>query len=140
MNKMPLVSIIINNYNYGRFLAAAIDSALTQSYAQTEVIVVDDGSTDDSHAILASYGARITPVLTANGGQASAFNAGFARGRGDIVIGQDRNLVAVRMRRWHDRASWRGVVLGYGPIMSHPALRGSRTRAGRGIGGSVADR
>jgi glycosyltransferase involved in cell wall biosynthesis len=44
----PLVSIIITNYNYGNFLAAAIDSALRQSYRRVEVLVVDDGSTDNS--------------------------------------------------------------------------------------------
>ncbi|HKI69801.1 MAG TPA: glycosyltransferase, partial [Verrucomicrobiae bacterium] len=46
MSELPLASVIINNYNYGRFLACAIDSALHQDYARTEVIVVDDGSTD----------------------------------------------------------------------------------------------
>lgn len=51
----PLVSILINNYNYGRFLAEAIDSALNQTYSNIEVIVVDDGSTDDSHSIIANY-------------------------------------------------------------------------------------
>ncbi len=82
----PVVSVIINNYNYARFLRAAIDSALAQSYPNTEVIVVDDGSTDDSPAILASYGPRIHPVLQANGGQGAAFNAGFARSRGAYVV------------------------------------------------------
>ncbi len=74
----PLVSILINNYNYGRFLSKAIDSALNQEYQNIEVIVVDDGSTDDSRKIIESYGERIKPVLKENGGQASAFNAGFS--------------------------------------------------------------
>ena len=52
MTQTPRTSIIINNYNYGRFLAEAIDSALAQTYANTEVIVVDDGSTDDSREII----------------------------------------------------------------------------------------
>jgi CTP:molybdopterin cytidylyltransferase MocA len=86
MNYEPLVSIIINNYNYGRFLPAAIASALQQSYPHCEVIVVDDGSTDDSRAVLADFGARITTVLQANAGQAAALNAGFARCRGAIVL------------------------------------------------------
>jgi glycosyltransferase involved in cell wall biosynthesis len=78
-------TIIINNYNYGRFLVTAIESALDQTYADTEVVVVDDGSTDDSRHIIAGYGNRIRPVLKANGGQASAFNAGFAASTDDVI-------------------------------------------------------
>jgi glycosyltransferase involved in cell wall biosynthesis len=78
-------TIIINNYNYGRFLAAAIESALNQTYANTEIVVVDDGSTDDSRQVIAGYGDRVRPVLKANGGQASAFNAGFAASTGDVI-------------------------------------------------------
>lgn len=81
-----LVSIVINNYNYARFLGEAIESALAQSYPQTEVIVVDDGSTDASRAVIASYGERIVPILQENGGQAAALNAGLARARGALVF------------------------------------------------------
>ncbi len=81
-----LVSIIINNYNYARFLGEAIESALSQTYPETEVIVVDDGSTDDSRDIVRSYEERIIPVLKQNGGQASAFNAGFKASRGEVVM------------------------------------------------------
>jgi len=83
---MPLVSIIITSYNYESFLQDAIDSALHQTYKETEVIVVDDGSTDNSREIIASYGTRITAVLKEKGGQASAFNAGFSVSQGDIII------------------------------------------------------
>lgn len=93
MNDSPLVSIIINNYNYGRFLREAIESALNQTYPHTEVIVVDDGSTDNSRKIIEEYGDRIIPVLKENGGQASAFNAGFTVSRGDIVIFLDADDV-----------------------------------------------
>lgn len=89
----PLVSILINNYNYGRFIGEAIDSALNQTYPHTEVIVVDDGSTDNSREIIASYGNRIIPVLKENGGQASAFNVGFAASRGDIICFLDSDDV-----------------------------------------------
>ena len=85
MSQTPLVSILMSSYNYGRFLRDAIDSALAQTYPQIEVIVVDDGSTDDSPAIIASYGNRIVPILKFNGGQASAFNAGFAASKGEIL-------------------------------------------------------
>ncbi len=81
----PLVSILINNYNYGQYLAAAIDSALTQTYEHLEVVVVDDGSTDGSRAIMAGYGDRIVAIYQPNQGQASAFNTGFARSRGEII-------------------------------------------------------
>ena len=77
----PLVSILINNYNYGYFLGAAIESALSQTYQNIEIIVVDDGSTDNSREIIAHYGNHIIPILKENGGQASAFNAGFAASR-----------------------------------------------------------
>lgn len=80
-----LVSVIVNNYNYGRFLRQAIDSALNQTYSHVEVIAVDDGSTDNSREIIASYGDQIIPVLKENGGQASAFNAGFAVSQGELI-------------------------------------------------------
>ncbi len=88
-----LVSIIINNFNYERFLCAAIDSALGQTYDSVEVIVVDDGSTDQSRAAIERYGARVTTVLKPNGGQSSALNAGFAQSHGDIVIFLDADDV-----------------------------------------------
>jgi glycosyltransferase involved in cell wall biosynthesis len=81
----PLASILINNYNYGRFLGQAIDSALSQDYLSKEILVVDDGSTDNSREIIFSYGDRIIPIFKENGGQASAFNAGVAASRGDIL-------------------------------------------------------
>lgn len=79
-------SIIVNNYNYARYLRQAIDSALAVQWGDKEVIVVDDGSTDESRAIIASYGERILPVLKENGGQNSAANAGFVVSSGDLVL------------------------------------------------------
>lgn len=80
------VDIVIDNYNYGRFLGAAIDSALAQRHSPARVIVVDDGSTDHSRDVMMRYGDRITAVFKENGGQASAFNTGAAHCRGDVVI------------------------------------------------------
>jgi glycosyltransferase involved in cell wall biosynthesis len=82
----PLFSIVINNYNYGRFLDDAIRSALRQTYSPLEVIVVDDGSTDNSRDIIASYGSEVIPVLKDNGGQPSALNAGFGVSKGEIIL------------------------------------------------------
>lgn len=85
MHPGPLVSVIISNYNYERYLPAAIDSVLSQTYSRIETIVVDDGSTDRSRDVIARYGDRVLPILKENGGQTSALNAGFLRSRGDIV-------------------------------------------------------
>lgn len=81
-----MLSVLINNYNYARYLRDCIDSVVTQQGASFEVIVVDDGSTDGSRAIIADYGDAIVPVLKENGGQASSFNAGFAAARGDVLL------------------------------------------------------
>lgn len=86
-------SIIINNYNYARFLGAAIDSALSQTYANCEVIVVDDGSTDDSRRVIESYGQKVKPIYKTNGGQGSALNAGFAVSTGELIIFLDADDV-----------------------------------------------
>jgi glycosyltransferase involved in cell wall biosynthesis len=95
MENRPLVSIIINNFNYARFLEEAIESALEQNYKNIEVILVDDGSTDESRQIITSYGDRVIPVFKENGGQASAFNAGFAASKGDIICLLDSDDVFV---------------------------------------------
>lgn len=89
----PLVSITISNYNYGRFVTQAIDSALAQTYSNVEVVVVDDGSTDDSAAIISGYGDRIVSVLKENGGQASAMNAGFTASHGEVICMLDADDV-----------------------------------------------
>jgi glycosyltransferase involved in cell wall biosynthesis len=58
-----LVSIVVNNFNYARYLAQTIDSALSQTHPFTEVVVVDDASADDSRSVIRRYGDRIIPVL-----------------------------------------------------------------------------
>jgi hypothetical protein len=81
----PRVSVVVNNRNYERFLADAIDSALAAGKG-LDVVVVDDGSTDGSRAVLRRYADRVRTVLQENQGQKGAFNAGLAAATGDIVI------------------------------------------------------
>ncbi|MEO1621794.1 MAG: glycosyltransferase [Cyanobacteria bacterium J06632_3] len=82
----PFITIIINNYNYEQFLVQSIESALNQSYEDTEVIVVDDASSDSSKDIITRYAGRVTSVFKENGGQASALNAGFKAGKGEVFM------------------------------------------------------
>jgi len=85
----PLISVLINNYNYDKFLPEAIESVLKQTYERYELIIVDDGSTDNSREIIDHYfrkfPGKVIPIYKENGGQASAFNAGFAASQGDII-------------------------------------------------------
>jgi glycosyltransferase involved in cell wall biosynthesis len=85
-SNLPLASIIITSYNYEKFLPRAIDSALQQTYPVKEIIVVDDGSTDNSRHIINSYGDQIIPVFKENGGLISATNAGFFASHGEIIF------------------------------------------------------
>jgi hypothetical protein len=80
------VSFVVNNYNYARYLRDSVDSALAQDHHDVEVVVVDDGSADNSREVIAAYGERVVPVLKNNGGQGTALAAGFAASTGDAVI------------------------------------------------------
>jgi glycosyltransferase involved in cell wall biosynthesis len=95
------VTVLINNYNYGRYLQQAIDSVLEQHYRDLEILIVDDGSTDNSREVIANYGGKIRSVLKPNGGQASAFNAGFAASRGDLIclLDSDDWFLSGKVRR-----------------------------------------
>ena len=83
---MSRVSIVVTNHDYEAFLGPCLDSALAQDHHDFEVIVVDDGSTDGSAGVIERYGDDVTAVFQPNGGQGSAFNTGFARSTGDVVI------------------------------------------------------
>jgi glycosyltransferase involved in cell wall biosynthesis len=80
-----LVSVVVANYNYGKFLPRCLDTVLAQTYEPVQIVVVDDGSTDDSREVLRGYRDVVEPVLQENGGQASAMSAGVARARGELI-------------------------------------------------------
>jgi glycosyltransferase involved in cell wall biosynthesis len=80
------VSIVIVNYNLGRFLGQAIESALAQTYPDTEIIVIDDGSTDNSADVIASFGDLIVSVFKENGGQASCYSTGLSLAKGHLIL------------------------------------------------------
>jgi glycosyltransferase involved in cell wall biosynthesis len=82
----PTVSIIIPTYNNSRFLPATIESVMDQSYTDYEIIVIDDGSTDDTAAALRPYDGRVRLVYQANQGVSAARNHGLALALGDFVV------------------------------------------------------
>ena len=85
----PAVSVVIATYNRARFLPETIDSVLGQRFRDFELIVVDDGSTDDTPELLKSYGDRIRILCQENRGPAAARNLGIRHARGRWVSIQD---------------------------------------------------
>jgi glycosyltransferase involved in cell wall biosynthesis len=81
----PLVSVVIPNYNCARFLPAAIDSAFAQTYTNVEVLVVDDGSSDESLRVLEPYRDRVRLLRQKNQGVSAARNHGIRESRGELI-------------------------------------------------------
>jgi glycosyltransferase involved in cell wall biosynthesis len=88
-----LVTVCITNHNYADYLPSAIESVLAQTYPEVELIVVDDGSTDDSRRVLGQYGDDVHVLFQEQSGQAAAGWAAFQAARGDIVIFLDADDV-----------------------------------------------
>jgi glycosyltransferase involved in cell wall biosynthesis len=87
----PLVSIVIPTYNRAAYLGEAIESVLAQDYAPIELIVIDDGSTDDTQAVLERYAGRCRCEVQENQGQSRTLNRGWQLARGEILgyLGDD---------------------------------------------------
>jgi glycosyltransferase involved in cell wall biosynthesis len=85
--KAPYFTVLIDAYNYGQYIEEAVSSALVQDFPpdRREILVVDDGSTDDTAARLRKFGEAIRVLRKPNGGQASAFNYGFEHARGEVI-------------------------------------------------------
>lgn len=81
----PLVSIIIPTYNYGRYILQAVMSCLHQTYKNLEIIVVDDGSTDNTKETLQTIKDRICYIYQINKGVSAARNRGLKMARGDFI-------------------------------------------------------
>lgn len=88
-NKLPLVSVIITNYNYAQYVGEAIESALNQTYKNIEIIVIDDGSTDNSPEVIRKYtenNKNIRYVRQKNKGVVFARNAGLEKAQGEFLL------------------------------------------------------
>lgn len=83
----PAVTVLIDTYNHERFIEEAIVSVLEQDFPpnQTEILVIDDGSTDRTPEIVRKFEPRVRLIRKVNGGQASAFNTGIPEARGDVI-------------------------------------------------------
>ena len=92
---MSAVSVIIPTYNCARFLRQSVDSMVEQTVRPAEIIVVDDGSTDETPAVLANYGSRITAVRGEHAGYAAARNLGLHRARSEWIAFHDADDIAL---------------------------------------------
>lgn len=82
----PTITLVIPTYNRGNLIAQTLDSALAQSVPFLDIVVVDDGSRDDTGAVLARYAGRVQAITVANGGVQRARNIGVAAARGEFVV------------------------------------------------------
>ena len=82
---MPRVSVIVPTYNCARFLGAALESVLAQTYADLEILVVDDGSTDATPAVMEAFAGRVRYLRQANRGVSAARNLGLAQAGGELI-------------------------------------------------------
>ena len=116
--KHPLVSIIIPAYNAAQFIGQTLESILADTYTSIEIIVVNDGSKDDTQKIVASYAAkdsRITIINQNNGGVCRARNHGIEKSKGKYIlpVDADRHFVDKVLE---DQALWK---------LSHQLLAGT---------------
>ncbi len=84
-NALSEISVIIPTYNYGRFIAQAIDGAMRQTLVPNEIIVVDDGSTDDTETVVRGFGDRVKYIWQENAGVCAARNRGVEESTGDVL-------------------------------------------------------
>jgi glycosyltransferase involved in cell wall biosynthesis len=104
--KAPFFTVLIDTYNYGRYIEDAVASVLAQEFPveEREIPIVDDGSSDDTEAVLRKFGGAIRYFRKPNGGQASAFNFGFERARGKVIalLDADDVWLPAKLGRIHE--------------------------------------
>jgi glycosyltransferase involved in cell wall biosynthesis len=115
--KTPLVSVVTPAYNQAAFIRDTIESVLAQDYTPVEYLVIDDGSTDDTRQVLASYGDRVRWRSHPNQGQTATINSGWAEATGEVVtwLNSDDTFLPGAIRRavaYLDEHPQTGIVFG----------------------------
>jgi glycosyltransferase involved in cell wall biosynthesis len=131
------VSLVIATFNHGRFLAEALDSAIAQTLRGVEIVVVDDGSTDDTPEVLARYTGRVRVIRQPNRGLAAARNLGLASARGTHVAFLDADDVLMPTKLAEQVAVLeRAPTVGwtYCDVLIETTATGAETRASERFG------
>src|SRR5438094_9694095 len=110
---MSLISVIIPTYNCAPYLTESLESILAQTFRDFDLVVVDDGSTDHTWAVLARYAGVATIVRAPHGGLSAARNAGPAAAHGERIAFHDADDVALPDR----------LALQLDPLRAHPAYQ-----------------
>ena len=119
MASRDLVSVIIPNFNHARYLGDAIQSVLKQDYSAVEIIVVDDGSTDDSRAVVAAFGDQVRYIWQQNRGLSAARNTGIQAAAGTYIAVLDADdlyeptFVSTLVARLEEDPTADGIYCGY---------------------------
>ena len=143
---MEHISVIIPNYNRASLIGETIENMLGQSVAPHEIIVVDDGSTDNSREVISSFGSRVRLIEQTNQGPGAARNAGFAASTGEFIQFMDsddlasRNKLAVQLAALQQAdgdfayCPWvRTEILGKKLKISSPVMQGDPLPAWRSM-------
>jgi glycosyltransferase involved in cell wall biosynthesis len=142
--KKPSVSVVIPTYNYAGFVGCAIDSALKQTYRDFEVIVVDDGSTDNTREVLAQYGDRVRYVHQSNAGLSAARNTGIMAASGEYVAFLDSDdaweptLLEKSMQRYAELPREFGLMAAQGRYVNKEGVWLTEVRDAMRLEGEIA--